>query len=355
MANSISPSGNAVKTVDKNSIYSLIDSPNVKERFKQVLDKNSGAYLGSVVNIVRNNKSLAECDPMSIIGCALIGATLNLPVDPNLGFSAIVPYKSQNGSKAQFQIMTKGFIQLAQRSGQYSKINVVAVYEDELKSYDPIYEELVVDNIQDGYREKGRDDKIVGFLAYFELVTGFRKEIFKTIAQLDAHGKKYSKSFSNANGLWKTDPNAMRRKTLLKELISKWGPVSVDYIMQQAVKADQATIDIIPETDNIAMGYLDNPKEDKSIEPKEEPKVKKEVKNKTMFDLMVEFLAKIETDKKIDHKDAMDIIDNRRKANDEELSIAMAAIKDLVDTNGKISHQDTLSLLDKKPEALDIF
>lgn len=249
----------------QNSIYQLADSANIKARFETVLNKNAGAYLGSVLNVVKNNKALADCEPMSIMGSALIGATLNLPIDPNLGFAAIIPYKDKGVAKAQFQIMTKGLIQLAQRSGQYKNIGVNAVYEDELKSYNPIFDEIEVEVIEGGYRSQGRDDKIVGYLAYLKLLNGFEKILYKSIAEIDAHGRKFSKTFDFKGSPWQANREAMRRKTVLKELISKWGVMSIDYQMQPmqtALKSDQAIMDGI---DDASPHYVDNPNYEDTI------------------------------------------------------------------------------------------
>lgn len=257
---SVSTKGEVLqKSTHKNDIFSLVNSVNVKARFESVLHKNAGAYLGSVLNVVKNNKALAECDPMSIMGCALAGASLNLSIDANLGFSAIIPYKDRGVSKAQFQIMTKGLIQLAQRSGQYKNIGVNAVYEDELKKYNPIFDKIEVEVVPNGYRTQGREDKIVGYLAYFELLNGFEKILYKSVHEIDAHAKKFSKTFDFKGGVWQTNREAMRRKTVLKELISKWGVMSVDYQMQpmqRALVQDQA---IFESMEDDQAHYIDNP------------------------------------------------------------------------------------------------
>ena len=233
-----------------------LENVNVKQRFESILGKKSAAFMSSIVNVVNGSDQLKRSDPNSIIGAAFVAATLDLPIDPSLGFAAIVPY----GGSAQFQIMYKGLVQLAIRTGLYRDMNCTEVYEDELVEYNPIRGvcRFVDDFSKTKQRENGEEDKIVGFYAWFELKTGFVKELYMTREQVDNHAKKYSKSYQydlnkgKRTSRWSEDFNAMGRKTVLKTLLSKWGVLSVE--MQNAIVNDQG---VFTSLDNSS--YADNP------------------------------------------------------------------------------------------------
>jgi recombination protein RecT len=235
------PAGTGMKLVKD-----LVNDDYVKAKFQEILGEKAPAFLASVVNATNTNKQLSTCEPKSVLSAALVAASLDLPIDQNLGFAAIVPYKDNKSGgvmKAQFQIMYKGFIQLGQRTGQYQTMNVTPVYADEIKKHDPITGEVVIEAVPDGDRENDREEKIVGYAAYFRLINGFEKTEYWTIKKLEAHGKKYSKSYSGKypdSSLWSTNKPAMFSKTVLKALISKWGIMSTT--MQTAVVADQAVV-----------------------------------------------------------------------------------------------------------------
>jgi recombination protein RecT len=171
---------------------------------------------------------LKNADPISVYNSAMLAATLDLPINQNLGFAWIVPY----GKAAQFQLGVKGLVQLAQRSGQYLNINVIEVYENQFESFNTLTEKLSANFDLPG------DGKIVGYAAYFKLINGFEKTCYWTVEKVMQHGKRYSKSYNN--GPWKTDFDAMAKKTVLKSTLSKWGILSIE--MQTAVKVDQAVI-----------------------------------------------------------------------------------------------------------------
>lgn len=206
------------------------NSPNVQNKFAEVLGKNSKAFVNSLISITSDNKLLMNADPQSIMKAAMKAATLNLAIEPSLGFAYVVPY----GRQAQFQLGYKGLIQLAIRSGQIKNINSGVIYESQFKSYDPLFEKLDVDF------SKPAGEEIAGYFATIELVNGFKKLIYWDYAKVYAHGKRFSKSFSS--GPWKTDFDAMAQKTLLKELISKYAPLSQE--MQEAVQFDNETEDM---------------------------------------------------------------------------------------------------------------
>lgn len=219
------------------------------KNLKAMLGSKAQGFATSVLSAVNNNKLLQSAEANSIYTSAMVAASLDLPINPNLGFAAIVPY----GRSAQFQIMTRGIIQLAIRSGQYSRITNSIVYEGQLVKQDPFTDEYVFD-----FNAK-MSDKIIGYVAYFRTIGGFEKYFYMTKEEAEAHGRKYSKSFNS--GVWKTDFNSMALKTVLKLLLSKYGILSVE--MQRAINFDQAEvkgeINTIEDIDMAEASYTDNP------------------------------------------------------------------------------------------------
>lgn len=238
--------GNTGLTVTT-QVKNLVSQDAVKKRFNEVLGNKSNQFMASIVNTVAASTKLQECEANSILSAAFVAASYDLPIDSNLGFAAIVPYKDYKNhtSNAQFQMMYKGFVQLAIRSGQYAKMNVSEVYEDELKAYNPITGELelVEDFSQCIQRNNGQKDKIVGYYAWFKLLSGFSKELYMTVADCENHAKQYSASYKYdlnkgySTSKWTTDFEAMAKKTVLKLLLSRWGVLSVE--MQKAIQDDQ--------------------------------------------------------------------------------------------------------------------
>ena len=246
----------------------LVSRDDVRRRFQEVLGDKASAFLASVLNATRVNPQLAEADPMSVLSSAMVAATLDLPIDGNLGFAAIVPYRVKGKMVAQFQIMTRGFIQLALRTGQYKAIHAGPVYSDELKGIDPITGDVMISAVPGGYREKGDEAQIVGYVAFFRLVNGFECVKYWPLEKIRQHGRKYSKSYENEYGLWRQNFPAMAEKTVLKNTLSKWGILSTT--MQMAVKVDQAALRIESPTQNIdtaAIEYVDA-REEEPTEPK---------------------------------------------------------------------------------------
>lgn len=237
----------------------LLSTNEVQSRFREILGKKAPQFMASITNAVTGNRELQQSDANSVMAAALVAATLDLPIDSNLGFSAIVPYKVKGECRAQFQMMYKGFIQLAIRSGYYEKMNYSEVYEDELESYNPITGEVtfVTDFSKCKQRTAGQADKIIGYYAWFRLKTGFSQELYMSREDVDNHAKKYSQSYRTdiAKGRklsrWSIDFDAMAKKTVIKQLLSKWGILSVD--MQRAIQEDQK----VYEPDGIGT-YADN-------------------------------------------------------------------------------------------------
>ncbi len=223
----------------------------VKNRFNEVLGQKANQYMASIVNTVSASKQLQECVPQTILSAAFVAASYDLPIDSNLGFAAIVPYKDykSNVTNAQFQMMYKGFVQLAIRSGQYENMNVSEVYEDELLEFNPITGELKLahDFSKCSQRKNGEREKIVGYYAWFKLLSGFRKELYMTKDECINHATQYSASYKQdlkkgwSSSKWTTDFDAMAKKTVLKLLLSRWGVLSID--MQRAIQDDQKVYD----------------------------------------------------------------------------------------------------------------
>lgn len=212
------------------TVKTLLSQENVKAKFNEILKDNANGFMANLAVMVNNSTALSKCDPTTIISAAVVSASLNLPLDPNLGFAYVIPY----GDKAQFQIGYKGIVQLAMRSGQYKTINVTEVYEGELISENRITGEYVFD------MTARSSDKVVGFAAYFSLLNGYEKTVYWAVDQVESHGKRFSQTYKKGFGLWKDDFLSMGKKTVLKSLLSKWGILSIE--MQKAIKFDQAVV-----------------------------------------------------------------------------------------------------------------
>lgn len=235
------------------ALKGYFDNESVKKNLAAMLGQKAQGFATSVLSIVNNNRLLQNANPASIYSSAMVAASLDLPINPNLGFAAIVPY----GKVAQFQIMVRGLTQLAIRSGQYAKITNCDVHEGELVKADPFTDEYIFD------ASKRTSDNIIGYMAYLKTVGGFEKYFYMTKDEAMAHGKRYSKSFNN--GVWNSDPDAMGRKTVLKLLLSRFGILSIE--MQRAIRFDQGVvkgdftqIETFDEIDEAEVEYVDNPK-----------------------------------------------------------------------------------------------
>jgi recombination protein RecT len=232
----------------KKSLAQLLDDVNVKGRFRGILGSRAPGFISSILNTTNSStelKKVASENPESIVRSAAVAAALDLPIDRNLGFAWIVPYKSE----AQFQLGYRGYIQLALRTGQYKKITAIPVHVNQFKSWNPLTETLDADFSIDG------EGSVVGFAVYFELVNGYTKTAYFTKAWLLAHGKKYSRAFNS--GPWQSHQEEMCLKTAIKLTLSKWGILSIE--MQTALKADQAVVKSDDLDDPDAFAYVDNP------------------------------------------------------------------------------------------------
>lgn len=207
----------------------LLKSPVVVDRLKEVLGKRATQFAATLLIVSKNSTKLSRADPASVLSSAMIAATLDLSIDPNLGQAAIVPYNNA----AQLQIGYKGFIQLAQRSGQFRSITDTVVPCGVLVSYNPLTEELELD--WDAEKE-GKPD---GYVFYFKLLNGFTKQVYWPYDRAFKHGKRYSVAFKQDKDTpWKTNFDAMALKTVIKLTLNKYAPLSIE--MSKAIEADQS-------------------------------------------------------------------------------------------------------------------
>lgn len=244
------------QALPKMTIKTLFNRDDVKQKFQELLGKRASSFITSVLQVVQSNTELINADPTSIYQAAAVAATLDLPINNNLGFAYIVPYNSKqpDGSwkkVAQFQMGYKGFKQLALRSGQFLTMHATDVREGEIKHRDRLTGEIQFDWIQD---ESLRLEKpVIGFVSFFKLVNGYEQTFYMTIETLKSHGVKYSQTFKKGFGLWKDEFDSMAIKTVTKLNLSKNAPLSIE--MQKAVTFDQA---VIHNEETQEVSYVDN-------------------------------------------------------------------------------------------------
>ena len=236
------------------SLGELMHSPAVVGKLNEVWNspQMANSFMSSVISVANGNPQLRNAEPMSIIGAAMVAATMQLQVIPTLGQCYIIPY----GKKAQFQVGYLGLIQLCQRSGQFKKILAAPVHEGEYVSGDEFDEEYVFD------KKQKKSDKVIGYMAKFELLNGFTKVAYWDIEKVKAHAAKFSQAFrAGFNSPWKSDFDAMAQKTVLKSIL-KFAPKSIE--MQNAVTFDQSVINTNTsdvqdlDIDSFAPEYVDN-------------------------------------------------------------------------------------------------
>lgn len=236
---------------------SFISRDEIKRRIAKTLGSDRGQrFITAIVSAVNNNPQLAECNNDSIYSGALLGESLNLSPSPQLGHYYLVPFNDKNkGKVAQFQLGYKGYLQLAIRSGYYKKINVLDIKEGELVKYDPLNEEIEVNLIED--EESREKAKTIGYYAMFEYTNGFKKTLYWSKSKMQEHAKKYSQGYradltkGTAYTFWSKDFDGMAFKTMLRQLISKWGIMSIE--MQNAVEKDMGVIN-----EDGSVDYVDN-------------------------------------------------------------------------------------------------
>lgn len=235
------------------SMQGYLNQPKVREYLKSILKERTGQFMSNMISIW--NLDMKQCEPLSLMLCGLKATALNFNLDNNLGFAYAIPYRNnqKNITEASFQIGAKGFTQLALRTGQYRKLNALAIKDGELKSWDPLTEELVLALIADPTERIKAET--VGYAAYFELLNGFKKVVYWPREKVLAHAQRFSKMYDKnkkvwkGNATWESDEEAMATKTILKHILSKYGPLSSE--LEQAVKYDQAVITPSGEADYV--------------------------------------------------------------------------------------------------------
>ena len=252
MANITEKNNGAVAKRNLNPIQHYIATNNIHKQLNNLMGERASQFMLSINNAFETY--LAKCDPESVVKSAITAATLNLPIDKNLGFAYLVPYKTS----CSFQLGYKGLIQLAQRSGQYHRINAIPIYENQFKGFNPLTEDLELDfSTTPDYKKKP-----VGYCAYFRLSNGFEKTIYWDYERCVAHAEKFSQSWKyreKYGNIWKENENEMFVKTVLKHAISKYGPLSID--MQKAL------------SDDIESSKKDMPEENKEDKIKDAEKI----------------------------------------------------------------------------------
>jgi recombination protein RecT len=255
--NKMAVNNSLAKSKSRLGMTAYLTQDAVKNQINSVVGgKNGTRFISSVVSAVNNNPMLQECSNQSILSAALLGESLNLSPSPQLGQYYMVPFNdAKKGKVAQFQLGYKGYIQLAIRSGQYKKLNVLAIKQGELIKFDPLNEEINVKLIED--EERREKAETIGYYAMFEYINGFRKAIYWSKAKMEAHALKYSQGYAadkrkgTSWTFWSKDFDGMAYKTMLRQLISKWGIMSIE--MVTAIDSDMAIIN-----DDGTKDYVDN-------------------------------------------------------------------------------------------------
>lgn len=250
-------------------VNSILDRDGMRRRFDELLGKRAPQFISSIVSMVNADKNLQEAfysSPMTVIQSALKAAMFDLPIDQSLGYAYIVPfknYKKDIGAKkmeATFILGWKGMHQLALRTGAYKTINVVDVREGELKRYNRLTEEVDIDFIED--EEERNLRPVIGYVGYYRLVNGAEKTIYMSVKAIEAHEKRFRKGEYQGKG-WRDDWDAMARKTVYRQLIGKWGVMSIDY---QTREQSQQLADALASDADAETGMLDNTIEADSYE-----------------------------------------------------------------------------------------
>lgn len=272
------------------AITKYIKQDAVSDKLAQILGDQKETFVTSALQAIADNRLLQKATPESVYGSVMASAVMKLPINNNLGYAYIVPYnkKVKEGNKwvvvqeAQLQIGWKGFVNLAVRTGQYKTIHSTEIYENQYAGKDVTTGEININNVEP-------EGEVVGYLAHFEMLSGYRKSLYMTKEQVNAHGVKYSKSYDpkddkKKNSLWVTDFDSMAKKTVLKLLLSKFGMLSLE--MQKAVEYDQGVIRATSGDEHVMSAeYPDNPQNETPEEAKENLKEKKESGEQQIIDM----------------------------------------------------------------------
>lgn len=234
----------AARKNQKVGLTAYLTQDAVKDQINKVVGGKDGQrFMAAIISAVNTNPALQECTNPSILSGALLGESLKLSPSPQLGHYYLVPFNGKNkGKVAQFQLGYKGYIQLAIRSGQYKKLNVLAIKEGELEYFDPLNEDIKINLMVDKWDER-EEAETIGYYAMFELTNGFRKAIYWSKKQMESHAMKYSQGYRAKKGytFWEKNFDGMAYKTMLRQLISKWGIMSIE--LQSALENDMTFTD----------------------------------------------------------------------------------------------------------------
>lgn len=285
LKNQLAEKSTQVVDPSKLGFKALMNTPAMKKKFTDILHEKSDSFMGSLMTLVGGDNYLSQAEPMTIIASALKAATMDLPIDKNLGYAYVVPFNRSEkvGNKwvkhneAQFILGYKGYIQLAQRSGQYKALNALSIYDGQLIDWNPLTEEFTFD-----YKSKVSDE-VIGYVGFFELLNGFKKTVYWTKQEIESHRIKNAKGYDKEklSGAWVDNYDSMAIKTVLRNMLSKWGLLSVE--MQSAITSDEKVFrvdennDLIEETDLSDMEPLNQ-------DLKEAERVEESENIETLFD-----------------------------------------------------------------------
>lgn len=245
MANEIATQQKALSPMQ--NFNRIIKAEKTQEYLASVLGNKKESFVTSLISAVANNEALQVCEPMSIMYTAMKATALGLPIDPNLGYAAMIPFKDGKSGKTlcQFQIQRDGFVELMMRTGQVKFIANEIVHEGELVKHNKFTGEYVFDE------DAKKSDKVIGYMAYIKLTNGFEKTVYWTKEECTAHAMRYSQTFKKGYGVWRDNFDAMSLKTVLKHLIKKYAPKSVEIL--SAISDDQSVVN-----ENNDVAYRDN-------------------------------------------------------------------------------------------------
>lgn len=246
------PMDQAARRTVGSVMQALLDTGNMRERCQELLGARMPQFISSLMSMVNEDTYLKEAffnAPMTVLQSAMRAVAYNLPIDKALGFAYVVPFwnSDTNRREAQFILGYKGMVQLANRTGTYERMNVVEVKDGELKSFDRLTEDVEMNWLYDDVKREKLPT--IGYLGYFRLVNGFEKRIYMTVDKIKAHEKKHRKG-KNMSWAWANNFDSMSKKTVLREMLGRWGLMSIDF-----QKADAKTIEI---AQDIAAGRLDD-------------------------------------------------------------------------------------------------
>ena len=235
-----------------NQMKNLLANQGMQNLFADALNENKDRFLASIIDLYNGDTYLQGCNPKEVAMEALKAATLNLPINKSLGYAYIVPYKNKGKLTPQFQIGYKGYIQMAQRSGQYKALNAGIMYEGM---------EIKRDFLRGTFEIIGepKSDKVLGYFAYFQLLNGYEKAVYMTKDEVTEHAKRYSQAYGSDYSPWKKQFDEMGQKTVIKKLLSKYGVLTTEF--QDAVKEEEDR-EVLRATENNAMLEMTAPDEE---------------------------------------------------------------------------------------------